>query len=868
MANTEVGAAYVSIMPSMKGFGSEVASGVSGAFSGASGIIKGIMGAAATASAISFGKSALDAYSSYEQAVGGVDTLFKESSDRVQQYAAGAFQTAGVSATSYMEQATSMAASLVSGLGGDTQQAADLVNMAVVDMSDNANKMGTDLGSIQGTYQSLMRGNYAMLDNLKLGYGGTKAELQRLISDSSKMTDVQKELGVTVDGSSMSFDNVVKAIHVMQASLGIAGTTAKEAATTIEGSVNQMKASWTNWITGLGRDDADMNALTGQLVDSVITAASNVLPRIAQIAKSLVMAIGNAFVTYGPQVATIAKNALTQAILSAALSLNDALAGFGLSLPPGFAMSIVTGINGAFDGVKTAFTNIVSFLNENKAQIAGAVGGIATAFVVFNGGGAIATALQGLGPMLTSAAGGASFFVTQFMGIARLQGVGAAIGAVVNNVKLLGTSFLTSIGPIGIVIGIVAALAAAFVYFYTTNSQFAATINGIFSTMGAVVGPIIQSIVTTLQNFAAAVLPMIMSALSTIAPVIMQIVTIVAQLASILIPIILQIVATVVPILTQIVTIIIQIATQIISAVMPVVQTILTTIQTAMPLIQTIVTTVMNVILGIIQTVWPVIQGIIQGVMSVIQGIMDTVWPAVQSIVETVMGVIQGVIQAIMQAIQGDWSGAWETIKSTLKAAWDGIKNAVQDGINAVVNFVSGLPGKILGAIGDLGNLLFDAGASLLNGLVNGIKSVVGSVIDTVSGVVGQIRGLFPFSPAKYGPFSGHGYTTYSGKALMTDFGASMEKYGARAIGAASDTMGRVHDAFSGQMTDISDPLAWGGGAKIRVANAGRVGNLALAGVGAGDTNVYLNDVNVNDRDEITQVTRDYLSRLKRLNAI
>lgn len=169
MANTELGSAYVTIMPSMRNFGTEVKGGVTSAFGGASALVKGIMAGAATATAASFAKSALDAYASYEQMVGGVDTLFKESSKTVQAYAAEAYKTAGVSASKYMEQATSFSASLLQGLGGDTEKAAQYADRAIRDMSDNANKMGTSIDSIQLTYQSLMRGNYAMLDNLKLG---------------------------------------------------------------------------------------------------------------------------------------------------------------------------------------------------------------------------------------------------------------------------------------------------------------------------------------------------------------------------------------------------------------------------------------------------------------------------------------------------------------------------------------------------------------------------------------------------------------------------------------------------------------------------------------------------------------------------
>ena len=250
----------------------------------------------AVAALAGVGKSALDAYATYEQAVGGVDTLFKDASGTVQKYAAEAYRTAGVSANEYMTQVTSFSASLISSLGGDTAKAAELGNTAMVDMSDNANKMGTDIESIQQTYQSLARGNYAMLDNLKLGYGGTKSEMERLIQDANKVKQANGEMG---DLSIDKFSDVVQAIHIMQEQMGISGTTAKEAATTIEGSVGMMKAAWQNWLAELGKDNADINGLTKQLVDSVGTVIENVGPRIAQIITGITAALPQLFSSLG-----------------------------------------------------------------------------------------------------------------------------------------------------------------------------------------------------------------------------------------------------------------------------------------------------------------------------------------------------------------------------------------------------------------------------------------------------------------------------------------------------------------------------------------------------------------------------------------
>lgn len=282
----------------------------------------GVAAVAAVGTAtVAIGKTALDAYSNYEQLVGGIDTLFKASSGKMQQYAANAYQTAGVSANRYMEISTSFAAALISSLGGNTEAAADMANTAIMDMSDNANKMGTSLETVQEAYMSLSRGNYEMLDSLKLGYGGTKSELERLLSDAEKFSAAQ---GKVRDFSVDSYSDIVEAIHIVQDEMGITGTTAEEAATTIEGSVNMAKAAWDNWLAGLGNEDADMGALTDQLVDSVATAGKNIIPRVGQI----MVTLGQTVADYAPRVGLYLRNALISVLPEAVQGpMRDAFAG-------------------------------------------------------------------------------------------------------------------------------------------------------------------------------------------------------------------------------------------------------------------------------------------------------------------------------------------------------------------------------------------------------------------------------------------------------------------------------------------------------------------------------------------------------------
>lgn len=283
---------------------------------------------AATTAAAAIAKQAIEAYAEYEQLIGGVETLFGKSADVVKSYAENAYKTAGLSANEYMESVTSFSASLLASLDGDTAKAAKYADRAITDMADNANKMGTNIDNIVQTYQSLARGNFAMLDNLKLGYGGTKTEMERLIKDASRMKDVQQKLGVTVDESSLSFANIVNAISVVQSSMGIMGATAEEASTTIEGSVNAMKSAWKNLLVGIADDNADFKTLVNNFVDSAITAGDNLIPRLETVLNGLGTLITTGSETILPKVIDILMDnlpALIDAGISLALALLDAL---------------------------------------------------------------------------------------------------------------------------------------------------------------------------------------------------------------------------------------------------------------------------------------------------------------------------------------------------------------------------------------------------------------------------------------------------------------------------------------------------------------------------------------------------------------
>ena len=257
-----------------------------------------VAGVAAGATAIgALGTKAVAAYADYEQLVGGVETLFKDSQDQVIDYANNAYKTAGLSANEYMETVTSFSASLLQSLDGDTSAAADKANLAITDMSDNANKMGTDMASIQNAYQGFAKSNYTMLDNLKLGYGGTQAEMERLLADAEKISGIKYDIS--------SYADIVDAIHVVQTEMGITGTTAEEAASTIQGSFGMMKSAWQNLVTGMADPDQDLGVLVGNFTDSVVIAGNNLIPRIQELLPRIVEATTSLIGTVSEQLPAI-----------------------------------------------------------------------------------------------------------------------------------------------------------------------------------------------------------------------------------------------------------------------------------------------------------------------------------------------------------------------------------------------------------------------------------------------------------------------------------------------------------------------------------------------------------------------------------
>ena len=364
----KIGQGYIQILPETTKFGSALKNSVdtdlteAGKKSGesySSGVAAAIgKASAAMAAAMAAGISALtaasvSAYGDYEQLVGGVETLFKDSSDTVMEYAENAYKTAGLSANEYMDQTIKFSASLLQSLDGDTAKAAEYADLAITDMADNANKMGTNIQDIQNAYQGFAKQNYTMLDNLRLGYGGTKSEMERLIEDAEELDSTFTAARDTNGDLAMSYADIVDAIHIVQTNMGFTGTTAKEAASTIQGSVSSMKAAWQNLVTGLGDANADVGELVEELLSTVETAADNIVPVVETVFSNIADNL--------PQVMSAALSLATDLITDMLPSLVSSLTSL--------IESVARALPDMMSGITDVLPDVLSSLMESSVSI-------------------------------------------------------------------------------------------------------------------------------------------------------------------------------------------------------------------------------------------------------------------------------------------------------------------------------------------------------------------------------------------------------------------------------------------------------------------------------------------------------------------
>lgn len=717
---TELGKAYVQIIPSAKGIsgmiqkemGGEVASaGVSAGESLGSkmmGAVSGVIAAAGIGQAIG---ASINEGAALQQSLGGIETLFKDSADKVKGFANEAYKTTGLSANAYMENVTGFSASLLQSLGGDTDKAAETANMAMIDMSDNANKMGTSMESIQLAYQGFAKQNYTMLDNLKLGYGGTKQEMQRLLSDAEKLT------GVKYDMNNLS--DVYSAIHAIQENLDITGTTAREAATTFTGSFESMKAAAQNVLGKLSLGEDIQPALQALMETTSTFLFGNLIPMIGNILKQIPTLIlggikGVFSGIFGEGLGSIMGGIVT-ALGSAFIAFKAFSAVSGL----------LSGIPAVLTTIKTAVTGLFTAMSANPIGIAIA---------------AIAALTAGLVYFFTQTEMGRQIwqgFMDWFSGV--WQSVAPVLTEVWNGIVETATTvwnnMMAVVAPIiQAVVDFIRSVWDGISLWWTENQgliqQTFTTVWNAIQTVIQTVMPIIQSIIETAMNILA---PFIEATWNNICTV----VTTVWELIKI-------------------------------------------AIQTAMDVISGIIKAVMQVINGDWSGAWETIKAVGEAIWkglsaagkAIFDGfaqILSNIWNTIKSVASsaweglksTVLGLIDGLVQGAQRAWESMKQGVSDLV-SNVTSIFDGIRNidlwsagkAILDGFlgglksawDSVTDFVGGIAGWIADHKGPIEydrKLLIPAGNAIMQGLDRGLQDRFKDVKKSVSGMAGEISNAF-----------------------------------------------------------------------------------------------------------------------------
>ena len=646
------------------------------------------IGKMATGAAISIGKSSLDSYGEYEQLIGGVETLYKDSAKVVEQYAKRAFKNVGMSANDYMETSTSFAASLVSSLAGDTNAAAEMSNMAISDMADNWNKMGSSVQSVQDAYRGFSKQNYVMLDNLKIGYGGTKTEMERLLADADALNAKQ---GVYTKYSIDNFSDIVQAIHVVQTEMGITGTTADEAASTIQGSTASVKSAWDNLLTGIADPEQNFQGLMDDFVNSFVTAGDNIIPRIKQIVPTLIDGLIEIVTQLAPYVSSIIME-LEPTIEEGLQALFGGLSSVASELQPivadvfsFFGDAIISGLTSAiensdfsflldiFDNVKTAVEEVVPLI-EKIAPALVTVGAAAKGWEIgkklqsivtgFDEA-KVAVSLFSMGLSDTEIAQGAlngtlkasevvAGLLTGKISLMTLAQTAAAKAQAAFNAVLAANPIALVIVAIGALVGILAVL-------YAKNEDFRNKVNASWDAISA-----------KIQEVVAFVQPYVEAAMQVIG----------------------------------------QVVTQVITDLTPVIQSIGEAFSAAWSLVQTVWSwasaffqTIFQTIVVIFAPFAPIISGFFQGAWITIQSI----WNVAVSFFQTVFDLITGVFSTIDAVLSGDFQSAWESIRGIFEGAFGFFSTVGQNAVN-------GIKGGIAAAWGGL--------VSFVQGLWDGIKSI------------------------------------------------------------------------------------------------------------------------------------------------
>lgn len=721
------------------------------------------IGKMATGAAISIGKASLDSYGEYEQLVGGVETLYKDGAKVVEQYAKRAFENVGMSANDYMETSTSFAASLVSSLAGDTDAAAEMSNMAISDMADNWNKMGSSVQSVQDAYRGFSKQNYTMLDNLKIGYGGTKTEMQRLLADADALNAKQ---GIYTKYSIDSFSDIVQAIHVVQTEMGITGTTADEAASTIQGSTASMKSAWENLLTGIADPEQNFQGLMDDFVNSFIGAGKNIIPRIKQIVPTLIDGLSEIVTQLAPYVSSVIMEleptvkeglqALFGGLSSVASELQPIVSDVFSFLGDAIVSGLTTAVENSdfsflldiFENVKTAVEGVVPLI-EKIAPALVTVGAAAkgweigkklqsivtgfdeakVAVSLFSMGLSDAEIAQGALNGTLKASEVLAGLLTGKISLMTLAQTAAAKAQAAFNAVLAANPIALVVVAIGALVGILAVL-------YAKNEDFRSKVNAAW-----------ESVSEKVQGVVDFLMPYIASAMDSIKNVVEKVV----------------------------------------ESLVPVAESVGQAFSAAWDLAKTVwswASAFFSAIVQAIITVFSPFAPLISGIFGAAFAAVKTVWGVATSFFQMIFNVITGIFAVIDGVLTGDFSKAWEGIKGIFGSVFsffEGVGNKVVEGIKSGISAIWG------GLV------------SFVQGLWDGIKSIF--VIDASDVKNNTGSNSHRAGGLDYVPYNGYAADLHRGEMVLTAREAENYRNGGKTVG---DMV--FHIIINGmQFTSVSD---------------------------------------------------------------
>ena len=784
---TNLGKAYVQIMPSAKGISGMISKELDGEVKSAgqsagNSLISTIKNAVIAAGIGKLFASSLMEGGKLQQSLGGIETLFKKNADTVKQYADDAYKTTGLSANAYMENVTGFSASLLQSLGGDTAKAAKVANMAMVDMADNSNKMGTSMELIQNAYQGFAKQNYTMLDNLKLGYGGTKQEMQRLLADAQKLTGVKYDIN--------NLSDVYEAIHVIQKELDITGTTAKEASTTLQGSFASMKAAFTNLLGKLSLGQDIKSSLQALATTTTTFLVGNFLPMVGNILKGLPTLVIGAFSGLAEQLRGILGDEVVNKIQGYLEKVSGAVDSFievltgklskeqgidlmkSLGIDEGTANTIVT----IADNIRTAFQNIWEAIKNVGAIVGEFIGDLLGINDTQSSVSSLGTAFESLSSVVKEILQWIKDFtsflreneVALSLTKATLAGLTAGFIAlkVISTVQTLFTGFVLALdaakramvafnlaiatNPITALVVAIAAVVAALVWFFTKTETGKAIWQGFVDFIKQAWNGVVEFF-SGIWNGITTGATMLWTGIQAVWAVAVEAIKIlwqgVSEFFSTLWSGITEGASTAWTFITTSITAIVQ----------PFIEAFLN----AWNILKDGLTAIWEGVKLVIQGAWEFIKAIVMGAVLIVIDLitgnftklkddLQLIWDAIKAAVQLVWEGIKFAITAIVGVTVALIKNAWEGLKAGLEAIWNFLSTTASTVWNAIKSAVTSIVTGLVNGI----KALWEGFKSFFSSLINSIQSIAVNTWNSIkSSVTGIIQGLVSAAQSAWNTF-------------------------------------------------------------------------------------------------------------------